>query len=452
MKDDEKTKEQLVNELALMRHRVAELKQTDSQDNRSDEALRMLVEGTASATGDEFFRSLVCNLAHALRVRYAFVSEFAEVTTRVRTLASWVGDGFLGSFEYDLADTPCEKILRGETRHYPEGVQALFPKDTYLVELGAESYLAMPLVDPAGEVLGHLAVIDDKPLPEDPRSTSVFRIFAARAGAELVRKRAEEALRRQAERLRVLRDMDQAILASRSPETIAQAALRHIRRLVPCHRTSVTLFDFETDVFTVLAADVSGGSRVVAGACFPLGTIPDIEAIRQGTVRIVDDILGLAEPSPRLQVLKGEGLRCYVATPLVSQGEVIGALNLGADHPGAFVPEHVDIAGEVADSVAVAIQNARLFEQVHAASERLQNLSRQLVEVQETERRHIARELHDEIGQVLTGLKLTLEMNTRLSNEGLAEAKALANDLIGKVRELSLSLRPAMLDDFGLLA
>jgi signal transduction histidine kinase len=88
-------------------------------------------------------------------------------------------------------------------------------------------------------------------------------------------------------------------------------------------------------------------------------------------------------------------------------------------------------------------------------AERLKFLSRRLMEVQETERRNIALELHDEIGQVLTGLKLTLEMGARLPVEeissGLAEARVLVNELMARVRKLSLDLRPAMLDDLGLL-
>ena len=100
-------------------------------------------------------------------------------------------------------------------------------------------------------------------------------------------------------------------------------------------------------------------------------------------------------------------------------------------------------------------ERERLFEEVKAGRERLQTLSHRLVEVQEAERRHIARELHDEVGQLLTGLKLTLEMNARLPNSkhqtGCSEAQALVNELIKKVRELSLELRPAMLDDLGLL-
>jgi PAS domain S-box-containing protein len=88
-------------------------------------------------------------------------------------------------------------------------------------------------------------------------------------------------------------------------------------------------------------------------------------------------------------------------------------------------------------------------------AERLQVLSRRLMQVQETERRYIARELHDEIGQALTGLKLTLEMTLRLPPEqvktSLVEALALVNELVARARNLSLDLRPAMLDDLGLL-
>jgi len=89
------------------------------------------------------------------------------------------------------------------------------------------------------------------------------------------------------------------------------------------------------------------------------------------------------------------------------------------------------------------------------AEEALRASSLRLVEAQETERRHIARELHDEISQVLTGLKLTLETNARLPageiGDSLVKAAAVVNDIMRKVRELSLSLRPPMLDDFGLL-
>lgn len=89
-------------------------------------------------------------------------------------------------------------------------------------------------------------------------------------------------------------------------------------------------------------------------------------------------------------------------------------------------------------------------------AERMKILSRRLIEVQEAERRNIALELHDEIGQILTGLKLTLEMSARLPEgelrAGIAGAQALVNDLMSRTRQLSLDLRPATLDHLGLLS
>lgn len=85
----------------------------------------------------------------------------------------------------------------------------------------------------------------------------------------------------------------------------------------------------------------------------------------------------------------------------------------------------------------------------------LRDLSARLLEVQEIERRYIARELHDEVGQILTRLKLVLEMSERLPAEApgasLGEAQTLINELMERVRDLSLNLRPSMLDDLGLL-
>jgi signal transduction histidine kinase len=106
--------------------------------------------------------------------------------------------------------------------------------------------------------------------------------------------------------------------------------------------------------------------------------------------------------------------------------------------------------------IGSVVQNARLFEAVLNGQERLQILSRRLVEVQEQERHHIARDLHDEVGQILTGLNLSLEMVTRLPpdqmGERLEQARTMVSELMQIVREMSLQLRPPMLDDLGLLS
>ncbi len=109
-----------------------------------------------------------------------------------------------------------------------------------------------------------------------------------------------------------------------------------------------------------------------------------------------------------------------------------------------------------ADGKAVAILGVTrdITERKHA-EDALRALSCRLVEVQETERRQVARELHDHIGQELTGLKFLLEMTSRLPAHSLrgklSEALASINELVERVQDLSLDLRPAMLDDLGLV-
>jgi PAS domain S-box-containing protein len=156
--------------------------------------LRAIVEGTACSTGEEFFRALVRHLASAIGVPFAAVSEFGEVNTRVHTLAFWAGGQIQDNFEYDLAGTPCEDVVRGRLCHHPAGVKDRFPRARPLVSLGVESYLGAPLLDSEGKALGLLAVFDERPMPAQSRHLYLLRIFAARAAAELQRLRAERRL------------------------------------------------------------------------------------------------------------------------------------------------------------------------------------------------------------------------------------------------------------------
>jgi PAS domain S-box-containing protein len=168
-------------------------------------ALRALVEASSHG-GAEFFQTLVRHLAGAVDARYAFVAEFApgDNNTRARTLAFWAKDHVADNFEWALAGTPCEDVARGNLCHHPSGVRRSFPKDRLVAEWGVESYLGVPLRDPEGTVLGHLAVCDDRPMPREPRKLLTFRIFAARAAAELLRLRLERRLHESEEALRDL--------------------------------------------------------------------------------------------------------------------------------------------------------------------------------------------------------------------------------------------------------
>jgi len=144
----------------------------------------------------------------------------------------------------------------------------------------------------------------------------------------------------------------------------------------------------------------------------------------------------------------------YLCVPIHTQKKVIGFLTLSSQTPGQYDQTQADQLYAFAAQAAVAIINARLFEQVQAGQAQLRTLSRRLLEIQEDERRHIARELHDEVGQALTGLKLLVDMSLAdaTSNRGhLQEVQALVEVLLDQVHDLSLDLRPPILDDLGLL-
>ncbi len=163
---------------------------------RVEGMLRTITEGTAAVTGNEFFRSLVRHLASGLRVRCALVTEcLDQPRRRVRPLAVWRGDDLGETGEYDVALTPCEEVLAGSVRHWRGNLPRVYPAHGEVFGFEAESYLGVPLHSSSGQVIGHLAILDDKPMDEDEQAIAVLKIFAARAGAELERKRVEDTLR-----------------------------------------------------------------------------------------------------------------------------------------------------------------------------------------------------------------------------------------------------------------
>jgi len=172
------------------------------QDLDVDQALRLIMEGTAAETGAGFYSALVHSLATALNTSGAWVTEYLEEKSRLRALAFWLNGEWITDYEYDLRDTPCALVIN-EARlvHFPENVAELFPNDRDLEAFSAVSYMGYPLLDQSGRVLGHLAVLDSKPMPADPRLASFLRIFATRASAEHQRLRAEKELRQREEKL-----------------------------------------------------------------------------------------------------------------------------------------------------------------------------------------------------------------------------------------------------------
>jgi hypothetical protein len=151
-----------------------------------EQVLRLVVEGTVSETGTEFFRALVRNLATAMGTTGAWVSEYLPEANRLRGRAFWFNGAFVENYEHDAPNTPCEAVLtERKLVFYPDRIVEIYPP-WRTSALSAVSCMGVPLFDLAGEIMGHLAVLDTKPLPAEPRLISLFEIFAARAAAGAV--------------------------------------------------------------------------------------------------------------------------------------------------------------------------------------------------------------------------------------------------------------------------
>jgi PAS domain S-box-containing protein len=202
------------------------------------------------------------------------------------------------------------------------------------------------------------------------------------------RQRAEEALRQYNQRLRIFQEIGRAILAARSPEQIAQAAMRHIQELVPCLRASVAVIDFMANKAVLIAIHAKTPTALGVGAELPLEAFGDIGQLWLGKVRVVEDTETISPPSGEVASVRAEGVRAYINVPLRAQGELIGVLNLGSERPGKFSGEQIEIMQEVAGSLAVAIRQARLYEQIEQhANELEQRVAERTADLSKSEER-----------------------------------------------------------------
>jgi signal transduction histidine kinase len=175
---------------------------------RGRELLRTVAEGTAGAVGDEFLRRLVRHVALAFDAKFAFVAEAsAPDGQHVRVVSGWYdGDWMDEPFEYDTHGKPCALVVDQAVVAFPEALTRRFPEAKPAIDMGLESYLAICLRAADGTHLGHLAVMDARPMRAGDNDVAAMRIFASRTAAELERRHQAAALRRS--RARVIEAAD----------------------------------------------------------------------------------------------------------------------------------------------------------------------------------------------------------------------------------------------------
>ncbi|MFP3879842.1 MAG: histidine kinase, partial [Dehalococcoidia bacterium] len=157
-----------------------------------------------------------------------------------------------------------------------------------------------------------------------------------------------------------------------------------------------------------------------------------------------------------------EGLRAFVSVPLRAKDNVLGVMNVASHVPHRFTKEDVHLLHSIGDQLGTAIEQAQLHERLRKARERLRRLARQNLVAEEDERRRIARELHDETSQSLSGIALQLEalIEKAASSDNpdaelvtaLKKVQSLTVQVHKEVSRVISNLRPALLDTVGLVA
>lgn len=271
------------------------------------------------------------------------------------------------------------------------------------------------------------------------------------------RRRAMQEIRQQASRAEALVEVASRLNKHIELDALLETVCVTANRALNAAGTALFLLDMNTGMLRNRAAysDVVL-LRAFAGTPFAFERhLLDDLVTRKQPVRVVRDPRTLTGV-PYLDLLAKLRIGTLAVAALFQDDKLLGALvSVFADAQATINDDDVALLTGLADQASSAIANAELFEQVRAGRERQRVLAKSLVEVQELERRHVARELHDQLGQALTGLQFMLEGAKSRAEESqkasLDELQKYVSDIMEQTREISLRLRPSMLDDLGLL-
>jgi signal transduction histidine kinase len=255
----------------------------------------------------------------------------------------------------------------------------------------------------------------------------------------------EQAVRHEAE---IFRDANIALTQDLSLDTVLETLLEYLRRLVPYDSANVMLRDSGAKFIVIAQRHYEHYQNVeITRAIVFDGNANSL--LRQLYLTQASVLVPDTNTEPGWERKPGaEHVRNWLGVPLVAAGKVIGLYSMDKVEPDFFKPEHARLAETLAARAASAIQNAQLFEQS-------QHYVRRLIEVQEEERQRIARELHDQIGQVLTAVRINMHAvqdvcNTPEATSYIEDNISVIDEALRQVRDLSIDLRPPLLDDIGL--
>jgi PAS domain S-box-containing protein len=399
-------------------------------------------------------------------IRHELESELRQSRQWLNTTLTSIGDGVIATDEQGLVRfiNPTAMELTGW--HYPDAIRKPLTDVFSLVDESSRKRIDL-FADrdkhSKNSFAGLLLSEQAKPIPVEANLTSIQVGKGQAYGTVLVfrdvtqQRESMQEIKRQANRAEALMQVASQLNSQFELQTVLNTICEIANRTIKATGTAVILQSKDKEIFRNMAGiSQDPALRAYQGTQFE---IP--RDILQGFLSRENPVIVLQEIQnypglPYLEDYSRMGIRTLAIAALFRGNSLAGALiSAFAQEPKVLLEDEISLLRGLSDQASSAIENAELFEQVRVGRERQRKLSKSLVDIQEAERRHIAKELHDHLGQILTGLQFMLETTKQQASgtqrSNLEEIQNSVSGIIQEVREMSLNLRPSMLDDMGLV-
>ncbi|HEX5808312.1 MAG TPA: response regulator [Anaerolineales bacterium] len=414
-------------------------------------------------------KQIVATIETAL-IRHKLERKLQQSRQWLNTTLTSIGDGVIATDDQGLVRfiNPVAMELTGW--HQKDAIGRSLYEIFLLVDESSHELVDLshiqnkkPRAESRRGIVGLLMPRNGPPVPVEANATFIQNRNVQVYGMVLVFRdvtESREALQeiiRQANRAEILVQVASQFNAQLQLDTVLNTICEITNQTLKAAGTAVFLHDLKKGVFRDRAA-ISENPAIQPYQASRFEVPADVfQALlsRENPVVVIPDVQAYPE-LPYYELYEQFNVRTVVVAALFHGEYLRGAIISDFVQNQKFLPaDDITLLRGLADQASNAIQNAELLEQVRAGRERQRSLAKSLVDVQEAERGHIAKELHDHLGQILTGIQFMLENAKNQAGDSqkanLEEIQNSVGDVIGQVRDMSLNLRPTMLDDMGLI-
>ncbi|ATJ84612.1 EAL domain-containing protein [Halomonas beimenensis] len=335
---------------------------TDAQ-----EAFQGLADSLSPEDRRDFFPQLAERLAELLDADHVLVARTLPDGRRVRSLGAWSRGGRLEAFDYDLAGTPCERVIDLEPCRFPEGVRERFPEDRLLADMGAEAYLGVPMFAPDDRLLGLVVALYERPVHETGLALEALRIAASRAGAELAGQQAERALSRTHRALTLLRLVNRAVIRATNEPRLLKEICRLATGQQGGYRMAWVGYALHDEARRVMPQAFAGLEEGYLNEVWfswdadsPQGQAPAGRCIRTGRPVVLEDLVPDPAYARWREAARRRGYRGVIALPLRDGDRTFGALMLLQGTVGGVADEELALLEELAENLAFGLRTLKV--------------------------------------------------------------------------------------------